>query len=89
VSIGSIGEKGRMELKLCCSGNAGASAGIKYRHGVALVSFFSLDMWAPLWVVGVGSVLHVGLILPQPPAVVLLTTFNIYNFYTHNGDDIP
>ena len=21
--------------------------------------------------------------------VVLLTTFNIYNFYTHNGDDIP
>ena len=20
---------------------------------------------------------------------VLLTTFNIYNFYTHNGDDIP
>ena len=23
----------------------GASAGVKYRHGVALVSFFSLDMW--------------------------------------------
>jgi hypothetical protein len=22
-----------------------ASAGVKYRHGVALVSFFSLDMW--------------------------------------------
>ena len=21
--------------------------------------------------------------------VVLLTTFNIYKFYTHNGDDIP
>jgi len=21
--------------------------------------------------------------------VVLLTTFNLYNFYTHNGDDIP
>ena len=38
----------------------GASAGVKYRHGVALVSFFSLDMWGPLWVAGVGSVLPVG-----------------------------
>ena len=37
----------------------GASAGVKYRHGVALVSYFSLDMWVPLWVAGVGSVLHV------------------------------
>ena len=38
----------------------GASAGVKCRHGVALVSFFSLDMWVPLWGAGVGSVLPVG-----------------------------
>jgi len=37
----------------------GVSAGVKYRHGVALVSFFSLDLWVPLCVAGVGSVLHV------------------------------
>jgi len=30
----------------------GPSAGVKYRHGVALVSFFSRDMWVPLWVTG-------------------------------------
>jgi hypothetical protein len=34
----------------------GSSAGVKYHHGVALVLFFSLDMW----VAGVGSVLPVG-----------------------------
>jgi len=38
----------------------GSSAGVKYRHGVALVSFFSRDVWVPLWVTGVGSVLPVG-----------------------------
>jgi hypothetical protein len=38
----------------------GSSAGVKYRHGVALVSSFSRDMWVPLWVTGVGSVLPVG-----------------------------
>ena len=32
-----------------------SSAGVKYRHGVALVSFFSRGMWVPLWVNGVGS----------------------------------
>jgi len=37
----------------------GSSAGVKYRHGVALVSF-SCDMWVPLWVTGVESVLPVG-----------------------------
>jgi hypothetical protein len=30
-----------------------------YRHGVALVSSFSLDMWVPLWVTGVGLVLNI------------------------------
>ena len=35
----------------------GASAGVKYRHGVAWMSFFSPDMWVPLWVADVGSVL--------------------------------
>ena len=38
----------------------GSSAGVKYRHGVALASFFSRDMWFPLWVTGGGSVLTVG-----------------------------
>ena len=38
----------------------GSSAGVKYHHGVALVLFFSRDMWVPLWVTGVGSVLPVG-----------------------------
>jgi hypothetical protein len=38
----------------------GSSAGVKYRHGVAFVSFFSRDMWVLLWVTGVGSVLPVG-----------------------------
>ena len=53
MSIGSIGEEGEYGIKtICCSGDAG----VKYRHGVALVSFFSLDMW----VTGVGSVLPVG-----------------------------
>ena len=37
----------------------GSSAGVKYRHGVDWVSFFSCDIWVPLWVTGVGSVLHV------------------------------
>ena len=36
-----------------------ASGGVTYRHGVALVSHFSRDVWVPLWVTGVGSVLHV------------------------------
>jgi hypothetical protein len=45
-----------MELKLYVALVApGASARVKYRHWVALVSFFSLDMWVPLWVAGVGS----------------------------------
>ena len=41
---------------ICCSGDAG----VKYRHGVALVLFFSRDMWEPMWVTGVRSVLPVG-----------------------------
>jgi hypothetical protein len=57
VSIGSIGEERANGIKtIRCSGDAG----VKYRHGVALVSFFSRDMWVPLWVTGVGSVLPVG-----------------------------
>jgi hypothetical protein len=36
------------------------SGGVTYRHGVAVVSLFSRDMWVPLWVTGVGSVLPVG-----------------------------
>ena len=41
--IGSIGEERVNGIKtICCTGDAGASAGVKYRHGVALVSFFSL-----------------------------------------------
>ena len=80
----------------------GSSAGVKYHHGVAWVSFFSCDMWVPLWVTGVGSVLHVyGVVriiaslipclvcISLGETVVLLTTFNIYNFYMHNRDDIP
>jgi hypothetical protein len=52
VCIGCIGEERANGIKtICCSGNAG----VKYRHGVALVLFFPLDMW----VAGVGSVLHV------------------------------
>ena len=48
----SIGEERVNGIKtICCSGDAR----VKYRHGVALVSF-SLDMW----VAGVGSVLPVG-----------------------------
>ena len=35
------------------------SRAVTYRHGVALVLLFSRDMWVPLWVTGVGSVLHV------------------------------
>ena len=67
-----------------------SSAGVKYRHGVALVSFFSCDMWVPLWVTGIGSVSCILIrIYFLHTTVVLLTTFNIYNFYTHNGDDIP
>ena len=38
----------------------GSSAGVKYRHGVTWMSFFSCDMWVPLWVTGVGSVHPVG-----------------------------
>jgi hypothetical protein len=30
----------------------GSAAGVKYRHGVALVSSFSRAMWVPLWVTG-------------------------------------
>jgi hypothetical protein len=53
-------KKGRLESKLNVAlVTPRSSAGVKYRHGVALVSFFSLDMWVPLWVTGVGSVLHV------------------------------
>ena len=53
----SIGEERVNGIKtICCSGDAGGSAGVKYRHGAALVSFSSLDMW----VAGVGSVLPVG-----------------------------
>ena len=37
-----------------------SSAGVKYRHGVALMLFFSCDMWVPVWVTGVGSVLPLG-----------------------------
>jgi hypothetical protein len=37
----------------------GSSAGVKYRHGVALASFFSCDMWVPLSVTEIGSVLRV------------------------------
>ena len=46
------------------------SGGVTYRHGVASVLLFSCGMWVPLWVTGVGSVLHVwsaGLIPPQSP----------------------
>ena len=77
----------------------GSSAGVKYCHGAAWVLFISCDMWVPLWETGVGSVLPVGQkytfrcilirIYFLHTAVVLLTTFNIYIFYTHNGDDIP
>jgi hypothetical protein len=57
VSIGSIGEERANESKLYVAlVTPGSSAGVKYRHGVALVLFFSLDMWVP----GVGSVLPVG-----------------------------
>ena len=38
----------------------GSSAGVNYRHVVAWVSFFSCDMWVPLWETGLGSVLPVG-----------------------------
>jgi hypothetical protein len=34
------------------------SGSVTYRHGVAVVSLFSRDMWVPPWVTGVGSVLH-------------------------------
>jgi hypothetical protein len=30
-----------------------SSGAVTYRHGVAVVSFFSRDMWVPLWVTGV------------------------------------
>ena len=36
------------------------SGGVTYRHGVDVVSLVSRDMWVPLWVTGVGSVLSVG-----------------------------
>ena len=38
----------------------GSSSGVKNRHGVALVSSFSRDLWVPLWVTAVGSGLLVG-----------------------------
>ena len=37
----------------------GSSAGVNYRHGVAWVSFFSCDMWVPLWETAVGSEQHI------------------------------
>jgi hypothetical protein len=39
---------------------ASPSRGVTYRHGVAVVSLFSRDIWVPLWVTRVGSVLPVG-----------------------------
>jgi hypothetical protein len=36
-----------------------ASGGVTYRHGVAVVPFFSRETWVSLWVTGVGTVLHV------------------------------
>jgi hypothetical protein len=35
------------------------SGGVTCHHGVAVVLLFSCDMWVPLWVTGVGSVLPV------------------------------
>ena len=53
-------KRGRKESKLYVAlVTPGSSAGVKYRHGVALVSLISCDMWVPLWVTAVGSVLHV------------------------------
>ena len=41
-------EEGKESETICRSGDAG----VKYRHGVALVSSFSRDIWLPLWVPG-------------------------------------
>jgi len=53
-------KRGRKRSKLYVAlVTPGSSAGVKYRHGVAWVSFFPCDMWVPLWENGVGSILHV------------------------------
>jgi hypothetical protein len=50
----AIGEKRRVRNQKLCVAlvTPGSSAWVKYRHGVALVSSFSRDMWVPLWVTG-------------------------------------
>ena len=48
----AIGEKrrGRDQKLYVALVTPGSSAGVVYRHGVALVSSFSRAMWVPLWV---------------------------------------
>ena len=56
------------------------------------------------WIIFSVTIFHNIFLFPQPlqiqynlcmlkvvnkSIVVLLTTFNMYKFYTHNGDDIP
>ena len=48
----AIGEKGRNQKLYAALVTPGSSAGVKYRHGVALMSSFSRAMWVPLWVTG-------------------------------------
>ena len=44
-------KRGSKELNLCVAlVTLGSYPGVKYRHGVQLVSFFSRDMWVLLWV---------------------------------------
>jgi len=45
-----VKEEGKESKKLYAAlVTPGSSAGVKYRHGVALVSSFSRDIWVPLY----------------------------------------
>ena len=59
--IGSIGEESVNGIKtICCTGDAGGFCRGEVSSWSSLGVVLLTDMWVPLWVAGVGSVLPLG-----------------------------